>query len=172
MQREQPSSTPSGDFALAISFKVVTVYIGTAHTFVKVHQPRNVACPLCGEERFRSSINAVQHVEAGACSRCRGQGNARRQVFDFISRNEATRQFVRGVPQLEYHGGCEQDIPERPYVCQMCSRDFKNMSSLMQHMVSYYYYHAKYNLSFNLSNMDMVTTWHVLSSFASPYLFL
>merc|ERR1711911_178884 len=111
-----------------------------------------------------------QHVEAGACSRCRGQGNARRQVFDFISRNEATRQFVRGVPQLEYHGGCEQDIPERPYVCQMCSRDFKNMSSLMQHMVSYYYYHAKYNLSFNLSNMDMVTTWRVLSSFASPYL--
>ena len=103
---------------------------------LKVHQPRNVPCPLCGEERFRSSINAVQHVEAGACSKCRGQDNARRQVFDFISRNEATRQFVRGVPQLEYHGGCEQDIPERPYACQMCPRDFKNMSSLMQHMVS------------------------------------
>ena len=107
----------------------------------------------------------MQHVEAGACSRCRGQGNARRQVFDFISRNEATRQFVRGVPQLEYHGGCEQEIPERPYVCQMCSRDFKNMSSLMQHMVSYY--RASNDLSVHFSNMDMATTWRVPSSFAS-----
>ena len=59
--------------------------------------------PQCGEERFRRSINAVQHVEAGACSKCRGQDNARRQVFKFISNNEPTRQGrdSAGVPRRE-----------------------------------------------------------------------
>jgi rubredoxin len=33
----------------------------------QVHLERNVACPLCGEVRFRSVTNAVAHVESGSC---------------------------------------------------------------------------------------------------------
>jgi DNA-directed RNA polymerase subunit RPC12/RpoP len=47
---------------------------------MQVHRPRNVACPICGEQRFRTGANAVQHVESGYCTGCRGQDNAGRIV--------------------------------------------------------------------------------------------
>ena len=50
-----------------------------------VHVPRSVACPVCGETRFRSSDGAVQHVESGACSGCRGQETARTNVYQFLA---------------------------------------------------------------------------------------
>ena len=53
---------------------------------MQVHMPRTVSCPICGTEKmFRTTTNAVQHVESGACSGCKGKGNARQQVYDFIS---------------------------------------------------------------------------------------
>ena len=52
------------------------------HTTAQVHEPRTVSCPLCGVTKFRNPINAVQHIEAGACTACRGRDNARSQVME------------------------------------------------------------------------------------------
>ena len=50
---------------------------------MQVHRPRNVACPVCGETRFRSGANAVQHVESGYCTGCRGQDRARENIYKY-----------------------------------------------------------------------------------------
>ncbi|KAL7576684.1 hypothetical protein ACA910_005610 [Epithemia clementina (nom. ined.)] len=42
---------------------------------LQVHRPRNVACPVCGERRFRSGANAVQHVESRILSWMPWQGH-------------------------------------------------------------------------------------------------
>ena len=58
-----------------------------------------------------------------------------------MSRNEASRQFVKPRAQLQFHGGRDSDseddgVPACPYTCRMCDREFRHVSSLMQHMVS------------------------------------
>merc|ERR1719229_915746 len=70
---------------------------------MQVHEPRKVSCPLCGVTKFRNSANAVQHIEAGACTACRGHDNARSQIYRFVSRNEASRQFLKPRAQLQFH---------------------------------------------------------------------
>ena len=63
------------------------------------------------------------------------------QIYRFVSRNEASRQFVKPRAQLQFHGGRDSDseddgVPACPYTCRMCDREFRHVSSLMQHMVS------------------------------------
>lgn len=52
---------------------------------LQVHRPRNDACPICGDRRFRSGANAVQHVESGYCSGCYSTDgdNDRQQIYNF-----------------------------------------------------------------------------------------
>ena len=52
---------------------------------MQVHAPRNVSCPVCGDQRFRNATNAVQHVESGSCKGCKGKETAREQIYKFIS---------------------------------------------------------------------------------------
>mmetsp|Transcript_4834 Transcript_4834/g.7994 ORF Transcript_4834/g.7994 Transcript_4834/m.7994 type:complete len:91 (-) Transcript_4834:370-642(-) len=53
---------------------------------MQVHRLRNVACPVCGDTRFRSGAkNAVQRIESGFCNGCRGTDNARTQIHRFAS---------------------------------------------------------------------------------------
>ena len=47
----------------------------------QVHRPKTVSCPVCGEARFGSAANAVQHVESGYCTGCTGRDNARQQTL-------------------------------------------------------------------------------------------
>ena len=60
---------------------------------MQVHEPRTVSCPVCGDQRFRSTTNAVQHVESGSCRGCKGKDNARQQIYKFIS-NKQVRNVV------------------------------------------------------------------------------
>jgi Zn-finger nucleic acid-binding protein len=100
----------------------------------QVHKPKNHSCPLCGVQRFRSQANAVQHVEAGACPNCPGREAARNGVYNFVARNQETRHMLSSQPQLEYTGsGASYDIPERPYKCNLCERNFKDLGGMMQH---------------------------------------
>ena len=119
---------------------------------IKVHTPRNVPCPLCGEKMFRSATNAVQHVESGACKKCSGRDNARQQihrldthglcchisvsyfVFRFMKSHEATRPFLN-TKALTYEGSGLSGVPDTPYECRHCGKGYKHFSSLMQHQV-------------------------------------
>lgn len=100
---------------------------------MQVHRPRNVACPLCGEGRFRSGANAVQHVESGYCTGCRGQSNARAQIYKFASSQSIMQPYVNDVPRLMYGGYDHCEVPDFPYTCPDCSRSFKQLSQLLQH---------------------------------------
>ena len=99
---------------------------------MQVHRPRNVACPLCGEGRFRSGANAVQHVESGFCTGCRGATNAREQIYKFASSQRAMQPYLSDVPRLT-NGGNENAVPDFPYSCSKCSRPFKQLGHLLQH---------------------------------------
>ena len=100
----------------------------------------------------------MQHVEAGACPNCPGREAARNGVYNFVARNQVrslttgqgpiwsvfiptkdyqeTRHMLSSQPQLEYTGsGASYDIPERPYKCNLCERNFKDLGGMMQHQV-------------------------------------
>lgn len=99
---------------------------------MQVHRPRNVACPLCGEARFRSGANAVQHVESGYCTACKGADYARQQIYEFSRRQQGMQPFLNDVPMLT-DGGVYDSVPDYPYHCPQCAKSFRQMSQLLQH---------------------------------------
>ncbi len=98
----------------------------------QTHRPRNVACPVCKEVRFRSGANAVQHVESGYCRGCTGRDNARQQIYEYASSQQAMRQYMTSVPMLT-NGNNYNHVPDYPYQCQECSKSFRQLSQLLQH---------------------------------------
>lgn len=103
----------------------------------QVHLERNVACPLCGEVRFRSVTNAVAHVESGSCQACQGADNARRNIYDYMSSNATGRRFLSDTLAID-NGSGRAPPPDRPYQCNLddCGRSgrtFVNLSALMAH---------------------------------------
>lgn len=102
---------------------------------MQVHRPRSVSCPICGDTRFKSGANAVQHVESGYCSGCRGQNNARQQIYEFASRQNGMSRFMTERPQLTYGDWHNNygNVPEFPYKCPDCSKSFRQLSQLLQH---------------------------------------
>jgi DNA-directed RNA polymerase subunit RPC12/RpoP len=100
---------------------------------MQVHRPRNVSCPVCGETRFRSGANAVQHVESGYCTGCRGADNARQQIYNFASKQNSMQRFMSDVPRLTYDGHNNNAVPDLPYHCPECNKSFRQMSQLLQH---------------------------------------
>jgi Zn-finger nucleic acid-binding protein len=111
---------------------------------MQTHRPRNVACPLCGEERFRSGANAVQHVESGYCTGCRGKSNARQQIHKFVMSQRAMQPYVNSVPRLTNGGHDDDDVPEYPYRCHDCGLNYKNLSQLLQHQDNRHGKHTLY----------------------------
>lgn len=99
---------------------------------MQVHRPRNVACPVCHQQRFKSGANAVQHLESGYCSGCRGKDKARRQIYDFVKGQKAARHYVNGAPMLT-NGDSYSSVPDYPYQCPQCSKAFRQLSQLLQH---------------------------------------
>ena len=111
---------------------------------MQVHRPRNISCPICGETRFRSGANAVQHVESGYCSGCPGRENARNQIYQYASSQSAMRPYMTDVPMLtngNYRVG--QGPGDFPYQCPHCSKSFRQLSQLLQHKDQK---HNSYNL--------------------------
>jgi DNA-directed RNA polymerase subunit RPC12/RpoP len=100
---------------------------------MQVHRPRSVSCPVCHETRFRSGANAVQHLEGGHCSGCRGQANARQQIYEFAQRQSSMRQYLNDTPMLTNGGFDSGGVPELPYHCPDCSRSYRQLSQLLQH---------------------------------------
>lgn len=101
---------------------------------MQVHRPRNVACPVCGDKRFRSSANAVQHVESGYCTGCQGKDNARLQIYQFASKSGQMNQYLSETPMLTYGGNNNNnDVPDYPYKCRQCNVSYRQLSQLMQH---------------------------------------
>ena len=99
---------------------------------MQVHRPRNVACPICGEQRFRSGANAVQHVESGYCSGCYGRDNARQQIYDFARSQSGMQPYLSGTPMIT-NGGYHDSVPDFPYQCTACAKSFRQLSQLLQH---------------------------------------
>jgi Zinc-finger of C2H2 type len=100
---------------------------------MQTHRPRNVACLLCGDKRFASPANAIQHVESGYCRECRGAKKARRRIRSFAIQNKRLHRFLSVVPLLT-NGEQEGDVPEFPYQCEYCNKLFRQMGQLQQHL--------------------------------------
>jgi len=119
---------------------------------MQVHRPRNVACPVCGDTRFRSPANAVQHVESGYYI---GQDNARQQIYQYAQRQGGMQQYMGLMPLLT-HGGGNNGVPDLPYRCPYCvNKSFRDLGQLMQHseqkhnnmrMLGYWFFQVKTNI--------------------------
>lgn len=93
----------------------------------QIHQPRNIACILCGA-LFRSSADAAQHVEAGACPKCPGgKVEARKTIFNYIRHRQDTQCML--TVGLQHFG----PLPDYPYECTHCNRQTANFGSLLKH---------------------------------------
>ncbi len=110
---------------------------------MQVHRPKQVACPVCGERRFKSGANAVQHVESGYCSGCRGAENARNQIYQYAQSKQQMSRYMTDVPQLTYGDWNNNQVPDFPYQCPECDKSFRQMSQLLQHQDQK---HRNYNL--------------------------
>lgn len=104
---------------------------------LQTHSPRKVACPVCRERRFRSTTQAVQHIESGFCRGCIGQENARNIIYRFTSSEPAMRRYltedgilIMTVEGLELYPIA---VPGKPYQCPACTRSFEHLSQLLQH---------------------------------------
>lgn len=100
---------------------------------MQVHRPRNVSCPVCGDTRFKSPANAVQHVESGYCRGCRGSDNAREQIYQYASGQSGMQRYLNGTPLLTNGSSNCGGVPDYPYHCRQCDRYFRQLSQLMQH---------------------------------------
>jgi DNA-directed RNA polymerase subunit RPC12/RpoP len=100
---------------------------------MQVHRPRNVACPVCGDTRFASAANAVQHVESGYCSGCLGADNARQQIYNFASQQQQLQSYLSAVPRLTNGRDQDNSVPDLPYRCPDCGKSFRQMGQLLQH---------------------------------------
>lgn len=98
----------------------------------QVHRPRVVSCPVCGDKRFKTGANAVQHVEAGNCKGCLGRDNARHKIYEFATQQPSMHRYLTSVPMIGY-GEYTSEVPEYPYKCDYCDKRFKNLSQQMQH---------------------------------------
>ena len=121
---------------------------------LQVHRPRNVACPICGDRRFRSGANAVQHVESGYCSGCYGRDNARQQNYNFARSQPNMRHFMNNNPppmltwSNENFNTGDDFIPEFPYHCPQCSMCFRQMGQLLQHQDNRHNNHARVMINY------------------------
>lgn len=100
---------------------------------LQVHRPKNISCPLCGETRFRSGANAVQHVESGYCTGCVGRDNARQRIYEFASSRPEMRHLLSNVPMIEDGYSGRGTVPTLPYQCNLCGKLCNSLSQLMQH---------------------------------------
>lgn len=112
---------------------------------MQTHRARTVACPICRDTRFKSNANAVQHVESGFCRGCKGQDNARQQIYEFASRQGALRPYITSTPMLTNgdNGNSYGNVPDKPYCCPDCNKSFRQMSQLLQHQDNK---HRNYNM--------------------------
>jgi hypothetical protein len=113
------------------------VFIGpnwsTSLNQLKMHQqthlPQTVSCPVCqSSKRFKSAAGAVLHLESGRCEGCRGQENARQQIYSYVKRKASHLVTNQLMIEDGYHSN--EDIS---YQCCHCSKTFPKLSSLMQH---------------------------------------
>lgn len=105
---------------------------------LQVHRPRDVACPVCGEQRFRSGANAVQHLESGYCRGCLGRDHARQHIYQWASQQHGMQRYMtpshhpmltNGAAAHPNYGG----VPDLPYHCPDCGKSFRQASQLLQH---------------------------------------
>jgi len=96
------------------------------------HREKTVVCPVCrsGDRKFRTSADAVLHLESGACEGCRGKDNAHGAIFNFVQRNAPG--LMSQHLMIENGSG----VPRQAYRCQTCDKAFNNLSSLMQHQTA------------------------------------
>jgi DNA-directed RNA polymerase subunit RPC12/RpoP len=99
----------------------------------QTHRPRDWSCPKCGDTRFRSGANAVQHVESGFCTGCLGKDNARQTIYKFASKQSKMTSYMTARPQLTNGDwNPSHEVPEY-YHCPGCVKTFRHLSQLLQH---------------------------------------
>lgn len=102
----------------------------------QVHRPRMISCPICGDQRFKSPANAVQHVESGTCRNCPGKNNAREHIHRFATTTAASRfaPYLTSAPMIADGEDLHHEVSEFPYHCPYClGKKFRALSQLMQH---------------------------------------
>ena len=98
--------------------------------------PQSSKCPACGQTRFRSVTGAIQHLESGQCKSCQGKENARNQVYQAIRPHLSSQNQPLLASSSTTSSCADPGVPAFPYSCHHCSKKFKELNSMMQHMAA------------------------------------
>lgn len=100
----------------------------------------DVSCPGCGKQ-YKSIVHTAQHFETGRCTGCLGVDNARHTAYTALREREAAAgnigRWTAGPQLLTYDG--DLDLSDGytsggfNYHCPYCRKQFKQLSSLLQH---------------------------------------
>jgi len=100
---------------------------------------RTVPCLACGK-MYSTMADSVGHFESGSCPRCPGRDNARRAAYQVAKGYDQGGNFT--IPRLMIEdgsaggGGQGWRANDYNYHCHSCQRQFRELSSLMQHQQS------------------------------------
>jgi len=105
---------------------------------MQVHEDRNIFCPMCNKKKFKSVAGMAAHYESGYCDHCTDSSQARRNMWEFARRNPMFEQYR--TPMLEYdnvnEGSDDSSVPDFPYRCNYCHKEFRQQSSMYQHIAA------------------------------------
>ena len=100
----------------------------------RTHQSRDFPCPGCNK-LYRGLTDTAMHFESGNCSSCRGVENARRAAYQLCMQQPGGANFLTNPLMITDGGGAGGGYTDEGpnYKCNHCHKQFKFLSSLMQH---------------------------------------
>ena len=100
----------------------------------RTHQARDFPCPGCNK-LYRGLTDTAMHFESGNCSSCRGVENARRAAYQLCMQQPGGANFLTNPLMITDGGGAGGGYTDEGpnYKCNHCHKQFKFLSSLMQH---------------------------------------
>ncbi|KAL7576683.1 hypothetical protein ACA910_005610 [Epithemia clementina (nom. ined.)] len=76
--------------------------------------------------------------KAGYCRGCRGKDTARQEIYNYASSKKEMKRYLtlNNVPMIEDGGHSyrnEKTMPDKPYYCLECQKNFRNLSQFLVH---------------------------------------
>ncbi|KAK3997910.1 hypothetical protein QBC44DRAFT_255087 [Cladorrhinum sp. PSN332] len=117
------------------------------HLNSRIHRGQNMSCPFCKKD-YTTAAGMTHHLENGNCPAAPYLG--RDQIYQFVRSKDPSGLISKKLLGWTASGGATYDASHRTwngtgYECYFCSREFRALSSLNQHLNSPAHQQALYH---------------------------